>query len=116
MLAVLVSVALSQAAAAPAASQPVPGVPVDVVAPTQPRRICRLERNTGSHMGGRRVCQTVQERDAERAENQRTAQDSVNRQWDREQGDRPFGEFAQPEGTRFRENEVTSTGLRGAPR
>jgi hypothetical protein len=114
MLAVLASLALSQAATPQ--PQAVPGAPVDVVAPTQPRRICRIERDTSSRISGRRICQTVQERDAERADSQRNAQDAVNRQWDREQGDRPFGQFAQPEGTSFRQNEVSSTGLRGAPR
>ncbi len=112
MLAVLMSFTLAQAVQAPAAVQP----PVEVVAPTQPRRVCRIERNTGSHMGGRRICQTVQERDAERAENQRSAQESVDRQYDRTQGDIPFGQFGLPEGTRIRDNPITSTGLRGAPR
>ena len=109
MLAVLLSVALSQAVQAPPAVQ---RPPIEVIAPTQPRRICRLERDTGSHVGNRRVCQTVQEREAERDENQRTAQEAVNRQWDRTQGDIPFSEFALPPGQRIRANEITSRGLR----
>jgi hypothetical protein len=92
MLAVLVSVALSQAAAtAPATAHSVPGVPVDVVAPTQPRRICRIERDTSSRISGRRVCQTAHERDQERDASQRSAADGVNRQSDRQWGDQ-FGQ------------------------
>lgn len=113
MLAVLASVALSQAVTAPAPTQAVPGAPVDVVAPTQPRRICRIERDTATRISGRRVCQTVQEREAERDENQRTAQEAVDRQWYRTQGDIPFSEFAMPLGTRFRSNGITAHGLRG---
>lgn len=110
MLAILVSVALSQAATP--SPQAAPGTPVDVVAPQQPRRFCRIERDSGSHLSGRRICQTVQEREAERDENQRTAAEAVNRQWDRTQGDAPFSQFQMPLGTRFRTNEITAQGLR----
>lgn len=95
MLSILVSVLLSQAPAAPQAS---PRPPIEVVAPQQPRRICRMERDTSSHIQGRRICQTVQEREQERDENQREAERSVNRQWDRQMGDVPFSPFAQPGG------------------
>ena len=109
MLAVLISVTLSQAVEVPpAVQQP----PVEVIAPQQPRRICRIERDTGSHVGGRRVCQTVQEREQERDEQQRNAAEGVNRQWDRTQGDIPFSPFALPFGTRIRHNDITSGGLR----
>lgn len=92
MFAVLVSVALSQAAAAaPAATHSVPGAPVDVVAPTQPRRICRIERDTSSRISGRRICQTAQEREHERDASQRSAEEGVNRQSDRQWGDQ-FGQ------------------------
>jgi len=107
------SMALSQAATQP---QVAPGGPVDVVAPTQPRRICRIERDSNTRIVARRVCQTVAERDAERDENQRDAQEAVDRQWYRQQGDIPFSEFAMPLGTRFRSNGLSSRGLRGAHR
>lgn len=92
MLSILVSVALSQAATtSPSTAQ---GGPVQVVAPQQPRRICRIERDTGSHMGGRRICQTVQERDQERDAAQRNFAENVSRDWDRRQVDR-LGEIPQ---------------------
>ena len=96
MLSILASLALSQAATT--TPQTAPEVPVEVVAPQQPRRICRIERDTTSRIASRRVCQTVQERDQERAENQREAERGVNRQWDRQMGDREFSQFAQPGG------------------
>ena len=114
MFAVLVSAALSQATAVPTTVSPTPAppAPVDVIAPQQPRRICRIERDTSTRISGRRICQTVQEREAERDENQRTASEAVNRQWDRQMGDMPFSEFALPPGQRIRVNEITSRGLR----
>lgn len=86
MLSILVSAALAQATGSTAA--PVPTGPVQVVAPQQPRRVCRIERDTGSHMGGRRICQTAQERDQERDQTQRDVADNVNRDWERRQVDR----------------------------
>lgn len=86
MLSILVSAALAQAPTTTATTAPTG--PVQVVAPQQPRRICRIERDTGSHMGGRRVCQTAQERDQERDQTQRDVADNVQRDWERRQVDR----------------------------
>lgn len=101
MFFVLASVALSQPAAA-ASTPAVPQPQIEVVAPQQPRRICRMERDTSSHIQGRRICQTVAERDRERDENQREAERSANRTWERNWGDRPFNDFAQPGGGQAR--------------
>jgi hypothetical protein len=109
MLFILVSAALAQAAATTTPS-PTPQVPVEVVAPQQPRRICRIERDTGSHMGGRRICQTAQERDQERARTQRDVADSVAQDWDRQQ----VGRINQPIQTDWVPNGVT--GIRPGPR
>jgi hypothetical protein len=101
MLFILASLALSQAAATPTGAVPTTVTPqgqVEVVAPQQPRRICRIERDTTSRISSRRICQTVQERSQERDENQREAGQSVNRQWDRTMGDQPFSPFAQAGG------------------
>lgn len=84
MLSILLSAALAQATA----PQPVQNGPVQVVGPQQQRRVCRIERETGSHMGGRRICQTAQEREQERDEAQRTMADSSARDWERRQVDR----------------------------
>lgn len=86
MLSILISIALSQAA-----TNPTPNArsgPVQVVAPQQPRRVCRIERETGSHMSGRRICQTVAERDQERDQAQRNFAENVSRDWERRQIDR----------------------------
>jgi hypothetical protein len=101
MFFILASVALSQATASP---PPVPQPPIEVIAPQQPRRICRIERDTTSRIASRRVCQTVTEREQERDENQREAERTVNRQWDRQMGDQPFSAFAQPGGGISRSN------------
>jgi hypothetical protein len=83
MLAILISAAMAQVTA-PSTSNG----PVQVVGPQQPRRICRIERETGSHMGGRRICQTSQERNQEREQAQRTMAENIDRDWERRQVDR----------------------------
>ena len=106
MLSVLISVALSQAAA-PANPVPTTVSPqgqVDVVAPQQPRRICRLERDTSTRISARRICQTVRERDQEREQAQRTTEETVNRNWDRYWGCRPLSELQQQSLNAYRSN------------
>ena len=98
MLALLASLALSQAAAPAPVQTAVPttvsSTPVEVVAPTQPRRICRIERGTATRISARRVCQTVQERDQERDQQQRSTEETQNRNWDRYWGCRPLSPMA----------------------
>jgi hypothetical protein len=103
MLSILVSAALAQAATAP---NPAPQGPVEVVAPQQPRRICRIERDTGSHMGGRRVCQTAQERDQERDHAQADVAENERRDWDRRMVDR----LNEPAQTAWTPTGVTGVG------
>lgn len=102
MLLALASAALSQPAAVAATTPAAPQPQIEVVAPQQPRRVCRIERDTTSRISSRRICQTVAEREHERDENQREAERSANRTWERGWGDRPFGEFAQPGGGQAR--------------
>ena len=96
MLSILFTAVLAQATTT--TPSPAPQVPIEVVGPQQPRRVCRIERDTTSRIASRRICQTVHEREAERDENQREAERTVNRQWDRQMGDQPFPAFAQPGG------------------
>jgi len=103
MLSILVSAALAQATTI---TQPVPNGPVQVVAPQQPRRVCRIERDTGSHMGGRRVCQTAQEREQERDQTQRDVAENVDRDWERRQIER----MNEQQQTSWLPNGVTGVG------
>lgn len=108
MFAVLISVALSQAAAPAPVQTAVPTTvgpsPVEVTAPQQPRRICRIERDTATRISARRICQTVQERDQEREQAQRTTEETVNRNWDRFWGCRPLTELQQQGLNAYRSN------------
>jgi hypothetical protein len=106
MLAVLVSIALSQATT-PTGAVPTTVTPqgqVEVVAPEQPRRICRLERDTSTRISARRICQTVREREQEREQAQRTTEETVNRNWDRYWGCRPLNEMQQQSLNAYRSN------------
>jgi hypothetical protein len=113
---ILTAAIMSQAADAPQVSSraapPVPAQPnVEVVGPNRQPRVCRIERGTGSRVNVRRICQTQAEREAEMAQRQRDAENGVNATWDRQQGDRPFGQFANPEGTRIRSSETAPAGF-----
>jgi hypothetical protein len=107
MLSILVSIALSQTVATP---QVAPQTPVDVVAPQQPRRICRIDRDTGSRVQARRICQTVQERDQERDQTQRDVAENNARDWDR----RMVNRLNEPVPTRWGPNGIS--GIGGGPR
>jgi len=112
MFAVIISMALAQTAAAPPAGiaptgvtpTAVPQVPVEVVAPQQPRRICRIERDTSTRISARRICQTVEERTQEREQAQRTTEETVNRNWDRYWGCRPLSDLQQQSLNAYRSN------------
>jgi hypothetical protein len=100
---VLTAALMSQAVDAPQVSArtppPVSSQPnVEVVGPNRQPRICRIERGTGSRVNVRRICQTQTEREAEIALRQRDIEHAAAATWDRQQGDRPFNDFAQPGG------------------
>jgi len=81
-------VAMSQAPEAPQAPPAPSAQPqqqVEVVAPT-PRRVCRMVPQRGSHLTGRRVCQTVEEREQEVEETQRMWEDALTNTLDRQRG------------------------------
>ena len=106
MLSILVSVVLSQTAATPPVA---PQAPVEVVAPQQPRRICRIERDTGSRVQSRRICETAQERERERDQTQRDVADNNARDWER----RMVNRLNEPVPTRW---GPTLSGSGGGPR
>jgi hypothetical protein len=106
MLIVLLTAVLSQAAA-PTGAVPTTVTPqgqVEVVAPQQPHRICRIERDTATRISARRICQTVQERDQERQQAQSTTEETVNRNWDRYWGCRPLSAIQQQSLNAYRSN------------
>ncbi len=108
MLAVLASIALSQAAAPAPVQTAVPTTvsptPVEVIAPQQPRRICRIERGSATRISARRICQTVQEREQDREAQQRSVEETQNRNWDRFWGCRPLNEIQQQSLNAYRSN------------
>ena len=104
---VLISLALSQAAAEPA-QQP----QIQVIGPRRPHPICRIIHDTATRIGGYRVCQTPEELQRELNDNQREAADAVRESNDQHWGSIPFSPFALPPGAPVRQDPLQPTGLR----
>jgi len=107
---VLISLALSQAA-----TEPVQQPQIQVIGPRRSRPICRVIHDTGTRIGGYRVCQTPEDQQHELDENQREAQDAVRESNDQHWGSIPFSQFALPPGAPVRNDPLQPGGLRRGP-
>jgi len=109
---ILAALAMSQAPEAPQAPPAPTAEPqsqVEVVAPT-PRRVCRMVPKRGSHLTGRRVCQTPDERQTELDETQREMEDAIRNTLDRQRSN-GFGS-----GVGARRGNISACGLRSRGR
>jgi hypothetical protein len=107
---VLISLALSQAAA-----EPVPQPQIQVIGPRRSRPICRIIHDTATRIGGYRVCQTPEDLQRELNDNQRDAADAVRQSDDVHWGSIPFSQFALPPGAEIRRDPIQPGGLHGPP-
>ena len=105
---ILISIAMAQAAASPA--EP-PQPQIQVVGPRRSHPICRTIHDTGTRIGGYRICQSPEERQRELDDNQRDAENAVNQSDDKHWGDQPFSQFGVAPGSTIRVDPLQPHGI-----